>query len=69
MRWMTDVVEQKAIARKCFMPIIKERLHAEALYKSQGRMDEWKRIKAKDSSKWSRLVFIAHCANELKFNG
>ncbi|OAL53509.1 cytochrome P450 [Pyrenochaeta sp. DS3sAY3a] len=55
MYWWTDVAEKKATARKYFMPIIKERLQAEALYKAQGRLAEWNKIKSQDSSKSLRF--------------
>lgn len=51
-RWKTNIYQEQAIARKHLLPLLKQRIADEDRYISEGRLDEWKKIKAEDTIQW-----------------
>lgn len=52
MYFKTGIYAQQAIARKHLVPILTQRIADEDRYASEGRLDEWAKIKAEDTIQW-----------------
>lgn len=52
MWWKTDIYKAQAIAKKHLIPILRERISEEDRYISNGRNDEWQKLKPDDTIQW-----------------